>query len=107
MKILLSLIFILPFILIPLFVFGVFIFLFVKVVSHWAHNNSQPGLSREAKVVTKRTQVSGMELGSSTYFFVTFQFEHGERLGFAVIGTEHGMLCEGDVGTLTYKGVAI
>lgn len=63
-------------------------------------------MSREAKVVTKRTEVSGgsENFGSSTFFFVTFQFENGERLEFGVFGKEHGMLCEGDLGILTYQG---
>ena len=42
--------------------------------------------------------------GSSTDYYVTFQVESGDRMEFAVSGSEYGMLAEGDQGTLTFQG---
>ena len=41
---------------------------------------------------------------SSTTYFVTFEFESGDRLEFHVSGKEYGILAEGDIGTLTFQG---
>ena len=35
-------------------VFGMFIFVFVKGISEWVHNNNSPRLSVDAKIVDKR-----------------------------------------------------
>ena len=39
-----------------------------------------------------------------TSYYVTFQFDSGDRLEFSVEGTEYGMLAEGDRGKLTFQG---
>ena len=37
-------------------------------------------------------------------FHVTFQVESGDRMELPVSGREYGMLAEGDIGKLTFKG---
>lgn len=37
-------------------------------------------------------------------YYVTFQFESGDRMEFQVYGSEYGMLAEGDEGKLTFQG---
>lgn len=97
----------------PLFfclVFGIIIFNIVKGIAQWNKNNNSPRLTVEAKVVTKRGESHRHRSGNTgmhhthTYYYVTFQFESGDRLELAVDGTEFGMLVEGDEGKLTFQG---
>lgn len=97
-----SIIFMLMFVL----VFGMFIAMFVstiaKSVKTKKHNDSSPLLTVEAKVVTKRTHVRGDH--AHTNYFVTFEFENGDRQELQVDGYQFGMMVEGDSGKLSFKG---
>lgn len=96
--------------LMSLAVVGVIIFVLVKGVSQWNKNNSAPRLSVEAQVVSRRTDItrhSGDGHGAghtTTWHYVTFQVESGDRMEFSVSGSEYGMLAEGDRGKLTFQG---
>ena len=65
-----------------------------------------------AEVVTKRTDVTRHHHGneadfhtsSTTWYYVTFQVDSGDRMEFSVSGPEYGMLAEGDQGSLTFQG---
>ena len=46
----------------------------------------------------------GMHTSTSTHYYVTFQFDSGDRLELHVPGREYGMMAEGDVGDLTFQG---
>lgn len=83
----------------------------------WNKNNHSAKLTVEARVVTKRMNVSGMSgghagstagmrMGSSarTRYFATFELEKGTRLELEVNDYEYGMLAEGDQGKLTFQG---
>jgi hypothetical protein len=100
--------FFLPFILIPIIVVCVFVFVIGRGIAQWSHNNSQPVLTSNAKIVAKRSAVGGSvhnaEGNMQTAFFATFQLENGERLEFQIAGKEYGLLCEGDSGALTHQG---
>lgn len=103
---------------VPLFfivVIGIIVFSAWKGVSQWNRNNQQPVLHVEARLVSKRTNVShrhhhhgGDEMhhssSTSTDYFVTFEVESGDRMEFRVSGTEYGMLAEGDFGKLSFQG---
>lgn len=41
---------------------------------------------------------------SSTTYYVTFEVESGDRLEFAISGSEYGQLVEGDQGKLSFQG---
>lgn len=41
---------------------------------------------------------------SSTFYYVTFQVESGDRMELPVSDSEFGMLIEGDKGRLTFQG---
>lgn len=93
-----------------LFMFG---FAFVRGWKHEKQNRKAPQLTVEAKVVAKRMNVthghhrtgdSTMHMSSSTWYYVTFEVESGDRLELTVDGTEYGLLVEGDSGRLTFKG---
>lgn len=65
-------------------------------------NNASPQLTTEATVVAKRTHVWGDH--SRTDYYVTFQFESGDRLELEIPHNQFGYLVEGDRGKLTFQG---
>lgn len=94
---------------VPIFfviVIGLILFSFARGIKEWSSNNKQPRLNVEATVVSKRSKVSGGagDAPSSTWYFVTFQFESGDRTEFQVNGREFGLLAEGDKGDLEFQG---
>ena len=99
---------------VPIFILIVFIIIlisFFKAIKEWNFNNQSPKLTVPALVVTKRSSVShhhhgndNMHSSHSTTYYVTFQFDSGDRSEFTVNGREFGMLAEGDTGLLTFQG---
>lgn len=93
-------------------ILGVIIFAVIKGISEWSNNNKQPVLSVDAKIVSKRVQVSnGSNMNndhhhhtSSTFYHVTFEVESGDRMELQTSGNEYGLLAEGDVGKLVFQG---
>lgn len=98
------------FVIIFLFILGVFCVLLVKGIGQWNKNNRAPRLSVPATVVAKRTNVSHHSGSShhvsstSTTYYVTFEVESGDRMELCLPGTEYGLLIEGDAGTLSFQG---
>ncbi|MCM3666127.1 DUF2500 domain-containing protein [Mesobacillus subterraneus] len=87
------------------FVIGLIIFPIIKGISIWSNNNQQPRVNAQAKVVTKRTSVhGGGETNAHNSYFVTFEFDSGDRLELQVKGQEYGQLVEGDNGELQFQG---
>jgi hypothetical protein len=93
-------------------ILGIIIFTVIRGISQWSYNNNQPILSVNAKIVSKRVQVSNhsnMNNGqhhhtSSTFYYVTFEVESGDRMELQTSGNEYGLLAEGDVGKLVFQG---
>jgi len=86
-------------------VFGTIVVTLVRGIGEWNKNNHSPRLVVDAEVVTKRADVAhGFHHTSSTTYYVTFEVKGGERLEFAVPGTEYGQLVEGDRGELAFQG---
>ncbi|WP_277584746.1 DUF2500 domain-containing protein [Psychrobacillus antarcticus] len=87
-------------------VVGFIIFAIISALKQWSKNNNSPTLSVPSQVVTKRTKTSGGagDSSASTSYFVTFQFDSGDRLELHLSGTEYGMLAEDDIGVLTFQG---
>lgn len=94
-------------------VIGVFITVAVRGIKQWSYNNKQPIYSDHVIVVDKRTHLwrSGHHHGSSmhhhggsTSYFITFEFEDGERREFMVPSQLYGLTVAGDTGTLTWQG---
>ena len=90
----------------------VFILIFVQGIITWNKNNHSPLLTVPAKVVAKRNHTSHFHnthdsmphSSSSTSYYVTFEFESGDRLELHVASNEYGYLVEGDMGKLTFQG---
>ena len=78
-------------------------------LSQWNKNNHSPRLTVEARVVTKRQNISRHHSGdhmstTSSRYYVTFQVESGDRMELQMSGQDYGMLVEGDRGRLTFQG---
>lgn len=87
-------------------IIGVFVFIVGRGLLTWSRNNAADRLTRPALIVAKRTKVWGGsgQSSASTSYYMTFEFEDGERLELGLNGNEFGLLVEGDHGTLTYQG---
>jgi hypothetical protein len=71
----------------------------------WADDNRQPVETTLARVVAKRTHVSGTSSGSTwTSYYCTFELSDGSREEFKVSGEQYGVLAEGDEGQLIHQG---
>lgn len=105
----------------PLFALAVFILIasvVVKGVAQWSKNNNSPRLTVDCVVADKRTETTmhqtpiagdasgahGYQAMTDTTHFVTFQVESGDRIEFAVSGSEYAQLAAGDQGKLTFQG---
>lgn len=89
-------------------VIGIFIVGAVSGIARWSKNNNSPRLSVPASAVSKRTRYSSSShnhtMHRHTTYYVTFQFDSGDRAEFIVDGSQYGIIVEGDVGTLTFQG---
>ena len=97
-------------------VIGVIAAVAIRSITQWSHNNAQPRIPAEARVVAKRTDVSTHHHGqagdthpvpftSNTSYYVTFEFLTGDRQEFHVPPREYGLIAEGDSGFLTSQGM--
>lgn len=116
-------------ILVSLFIFGIIIAVIVMFIKSFKKNNNAPRLTVMATVVSKRadisrshhrhtygnnnaadfngygnTYVQDYDTSTSTFYYVTFQFDSGDRMEFCVPTYEYGLLIEGDRGRLTFQG---
>lgn len=89
--------------LVVVLVFGTIIY---RVLSTWMRNNASPVLTAQAKVIGKRSEVSGggNDTSVSTWYFVAFELETGDRVELPVNGNQFGILFENDRGKLTWQG---
>ncbi|MER2030155.1 MAG: DUF2500 domain-containing protein [Solibacillus sp.] len=105
----------------PIFMALIFIIIFILIIGNifsgfkqWKENENSPRLTVPAIVKVKRTNVTRHTHhhpdnnhhthSTSTKYFITFEFESGDRSEFHVSGKEYGMLAEGDIGKLTFQG---
>jgi hypothetical protein len=86
------------------FVIGMFVYVFATMIRQNRRNDNSPRLTVSASVVAKRDHHSRNRDHLHTSYYVTFQFESGDRLELIVPGGEFGLLCEGDQGKLTFQG---
>ena len=87
-------------------IIGIFIFVAVRGITTWAKNNNSPKIPAEARIVSKRSQISGGmgDAAASTSYYVTFEFSTGDRKELHIPYNEYGLLAEGDSGILTFQG---
>ena len=102
------------FLIVFVFVISTIVGTFVSKAKRERKNDQSPRLTAEAKVVSKRMQVGEnrhrhgnddmMHSYNYSKYFVTFEFESGDRVEMPVDGSEYGLLVEGDTGKLTFPG---
>ena len=102
------------FLIVFVFVISTIVGTFVSKAKRERKNDQSPRVTADAKVVSKRMQVGQNRQSSGdndmmrsyTYskYFVTFEFESGDRVEMPVDGSEYGLLVEGDTGKLTFQG---
>jgi hypothetical protein len=99
-------------------VIGGILFSVFKGIGQWHKNEQSPKLSVPAIVKSKRTDVSRRSnihhhqqdnhhhhtSSTHTRYFVTFEFESGDRSEFHVSGKEYGLLSEYDSGMFSFQG---
>lgn len=98
-------------------VIGSILYSVFKGVGEWQKNEQSPRLSVPAVVTSKRIDVtkrSNMHHNNDTHhhhsssthtkYFLTFEFESGDRSEFHVSGKEYGLLSEDDNGVLSFQG---
>ncbi|MBF2063871.1 MAG: DUF2500 domain-containing protein [Calothrix sp. C42_A2020_038] len=99
---------IIPILIIAIFtlIFGIIGYAIIKGISITHYNSRQPIIHREAKVVSKRQEVSGggRNTSTSTSYYITFEFVDGSRKEFNLSSREYGLIAEGDKGTLYSQG---
>lgn len=94
----------------------------VMIIKSIKKDNNSPRLAVAATVVSKRTRISqshrsghthahmdnsyyhSYDSNISTFYYVTFQFESGDRVELCVPCYEYGLLIEGDRGILSFQG---
>ena len=81
-----------------------FIVLVIRGICDRKKDDRAPRLTVPVTVVSKRTHFSRGRSVGSTYYYVTFQVESGDRMEFSVSGYDYGMLAEGDQGKLSFRG---
>lgn len=85
---------------------GAILFAIVRGLMQWSRNNQLPLTTVPASVISRRNHRSSATENSSasTSYYVTFEIRGGERLEFAMLGNQFGLLAEGDRGQLTHQG---
>jgi hypothetical protein len=88
-----------------LIVISLFLSSIIKGVTQWNKNNHSPILDVMAKVVAKRTAIrGGGETRAYNNYYITFEFNSGDRIELEVKDVNFGMLVEGDQGMLKFQG---
>lgn len=83
----------------------------VRTFREWRHNENSPRLTVDAKIIAKRsdyrrtmTNRRNVYTHSRTNYYVTFEFDSGDRMELELQGHAYGLLVEGDKGKLTFQG---
>jgi hypothetical protein len=98
-------------------IFIVVIVLFIRAIAANVRNASAPRQTVYARVVAKRMEVSGSShihhhadgtphhgFSSRTDYYITLEFENGERKEFLDVKNVYGLVAEGDVGYAAVQG---
>lgn len=89
-------------------VFGTILLTLVRNVRQWNKDNHSPKLTVPATVVGRRehrsTSGSREHRHFHTSYYITFQFQSGDRLELHIPANEFGYIVEGDRGSLTFQG---
>lgn len=91
-------------------ILGIILISVGRGILRYAFNSKQPLLIVPTIIVGKRTEVSHRHntdtavSHTDSKYYITFEVESGDRLEFAVTGSEYGQCAEGDQGKLSFQG---
>ena len=95
-------------------VLAVFIMVFTTIFRQRRQNSTAPRLTVAATVIGKRMDVSAHHHNynrnnlhypsSSTFYYITFEVDSGDRIELFVPNDIYGLIVEGDRGNLTFQG---
>lgn len=91
---------------ISLVIGGSILYAIINGISVWSKNNAAEQMTEEARVLTRRTYVSGGSGDSSarTSYYITFEHANGQRTELQVKAEDYGLIVEGDRGMLSCQG---
>ncbi|KRQ86199.1 hypothetical protein ABG79_02040 [Caloramator mitchellensis] len=101
------------FFIIPVIIITMFVITMIINVKNYIKNSSSPILSEKVRVVSKRFDVrhthhaaseNTTHVTSSTTYYITFENEAGQRFELRVGPSDYGLIVEGDEGIVTYQG---
>ncbi|URZ86800.1 DUF2500 family protein [Floricoccus penangensis] len=79
--------------------------MFIRSFMRRSKNNNLPQVNTRARVVSKRANLNNFNKPlTTTNYFVNFEVENKDRVEFNILGSDYGMIAEGDVGMLEYQG---
>lgn len=95
-----------------LFFIGFIIYLNVREIFEWHQSTKLPISTEQVNAVRKRSQVIHhmhqfeihLYYPSSSYYFVTFENQHGKLIELEMNEMEYSQIAEGDIGVITYQG---
>lgn len=82
-------------------VFAFVIVVFIFIIAGNIRNARAPRQTVFARVVAKRMEVGG---DSYTHYYITLEFENGERREFLDVKKLYGLVVEGDIGYAAIQG---
>ena len=85
-------------------VLGIIVIGAAAIAGYYLYNLAQPLVTRNAKVIGKRTSLRQMSGPPQTNYYCSFEFEDGERAEYAIDSGRYGLIAEGDRGKLDTKG---
>jgi hypothetical protein len=85
-------------------ILGIFLFVIFPRIIKWFRNNSADLIETQAKIISRRTNVSSRMFGTSTWYYITFDLDEMRRLELRVTGNQFGLIVDGDHGKVTFKG---
>ncbi len=93
---------------------GIFLIFVIVIVCicfkkfiEWKNNEDSERLTKEAIIVAKRMQFNHYNHANSfanQTYYITFEFDDGNRVELRMSSKEYGLLAERDKGILTYQG---
>ncbi len=103
------------FTLVPILIAIVFVVVIISLIVRgvrYTKNASSPRDSRYARVVSKRMDVrshshnmnDSMHNSSRTYYYITLEFDNGQRQEYLDVKNLYGLVVEGDVGYAAIQG---
>ena len=88
-------------------IFGLPVVFIIRGIAKKAKNASMPVETKSCKVISKRMKVSSSGDSTSTYYYLTLEFDDNSRKEFEIKGKLYGLVKERDRVNATIQGKVI